>query len=114
MADNSCMKPTAYLVITTVPDEERAQHLALMAVERGFAACAQVQSPCQSFYWWDDKVQQDQEFPVHLKTNADKLAVLEEFIKNHHPYDVPQIIAIAIDHLENQYGNWLKEELKKH
>lgn len=101
-----------YLVLTTVPDEEKAHEIARRLVEEKLAACVTVSSPCHSFYWWEEKITQDKEYILFIKTKASLYSELEERIRQIHPYQVPEILGLPIEKGSASYLNWLEKETK--
>ncbi|MDH7513851.1 MAG: divalent-cation tolerance protein CutA [Clostridiales bacterium] len=98
------------LVLTTVPEEKRAQEIARALVGERLAACVTVSSACQSLYWWEDRVTEDREYVLSIKTKASLYARLEKKLKELHPYEVPEIIALPIQKGSRAYLDWLKKE----
>lgn len=100
------------IILTTTPNQEEAENLAKKIVEVELAACVQVLPEMKSFYFWKDEVQKDSEHLLLIKTLEDKYTELENFIKENHSYDVPEIVAISAEEVSNDYSNWLKDYLK--
>ena len=98
------------LVKTTVPDEETAARISRILVESRLAACVSQFSACQSSYWWEGKITQDQEYTLFIKIPASRYRELEEKLVAVHPYEVPEVIAIPIAEGYGSYLNWIKEE----
>ncbi|HEU5304789.1 MAG TPA: divalent-cation tolerance protein CutA [Gemmatimonadales bacterium] len=98
-------------VTTTLPDEETARRVASCAVDERLAACAQVLGPISSIYRWRGEVKQEQEWYCHLKSTGARLAALEARIRELHPYEVPEIIALPIIRGNPRYLEWIREEL---
>lgn len=98
------------LLITTYPNMEEASSAARSTVEQALAACAQIQAPCTSIYEWNGSLEQNQEYPVHFKTSLIKKQALKEFIKKHHSYEVPEIVAIDLDVLNQDYAAWVVKQ----
>ena len=96
------------LVLTTLNDETRANKLAQSLVIQRFAACVQIEK-IKSVYLWQGKVEKSIEFRLSIKTTHKKYQKLEDFLKNEHPYEVPQIVAIPIKKGLKSYLNWLNE-----
>ncbi|WP_129840892.1 divalent-cation tolerance protein CutA [Streptomyces sp. RFCAC02] len=97
-------------VFTTTDDREAAEELARSAVEARLAACAQIDGPISSVYWWDGAVQNEQEWRITYKTPASKYADLAAHIKAGHTYEVPEIIATPITDGSPDYLSWLDDE----
>ena len=99
------------IVFTTVDQEGLAHTLAQEIVQRKLAACVQVIGGISSYYAWQGEVQRAQECLLQIKTLRRNYPALQTFLTAHHPYEVPEIIAIsAVDAAEN-YDRWLKENL---
>ena len=73
------------LVLTTMPDDNRADGLARTLVEEGLAACVNVHGPMTSTYWWQGKVEVEPERQVVIKTTRARLAALETRLRALHP-----------------------------
>ncbi len=98
------------LVITNCPDEETANRIALAVVEAKFAACVNILPRVQSIYRWQGAVESAVEVPLLIKTTAAAYPALEAAIRESHPYDVPEIIALPITAGLPAYLNWLAAE----
>jgi periplasmic divalent cation tolerance protein len=96
-------------VTTTLPDEDVAQSIATQLVEERLAACAQVSGPLSSTYRWRGSLERDAEWYCHFKTTTDRLAALQTRIRELHPYDIPEIIAMPILGGDPDYLRWIKE-----
>lgn len=100
----------ALLVITNLPDAESARALAARLVEQRLAACVNVLSPCHSLYRWQGKIEEAEEVPLLIKTSATCYAALEATIRTHHPYELPEIVAVRIEKGLPGYLAWLAKE----
>src|SRR5262245_56937396 len=102
--------PQAWLVITNLPDADSAAALAEHLVSARLAACVNVLSPCRSVYRWEGKLETATEIPVLIKSSSERYAELETAIRAHHPYDLPEIIALPIEAGLPEYLSWVKQE----
>ncbi|UCE39987.1 MAG: divalent-cation tolerance protein CutA [Candidatus Aminicenantes bacterium] len=98
------------LVITTVPDAEVGQIVAEKIIQERLAACVTLSAPSQSLYWWQGKITQDQEHILFVKTKKEAYRKLEEKIRQFHPYDFPEIIALPVFAGSKDYLNWIDDE----
>ncbi|MFN4324379.1 MAG: divalent-cation tolerance protein CutA [Azonexus sp.] len=98
------------LVITNCPDEETANRIALAVVEARLAACVNILPRVQSIYRWQGAVESAAEVPLLIKTTAAAYPALEAAIRERHPYDIPEIIALPIAGGLPAYLNWLAAE----
>ena len=101
------------LVITNCPDEAVANAIALALVEEKLAACVNILPRVQSVYRWQGAVESASEVPLLIKTAADRYPALEAAIRESHPYDVPEIIALPITAGLPAYLNWLAAETRQ-
>lgn len=98
------------LVISNLPDQASAEKLAAVLIEKRLAACVNVQSPCTSVYRWQGKVETATEVPVFIKTTREHYPALEKAIKAHHPYELPEIIAVPLVAGLPAYLEWVRTE----
>ena len=97
-------------MISNLPDVESAQKLAALLVEQRLAACVNVLAPCTSVYRWQGKVETASEIPLLIKTTREHYAALESAIRAHHPYELPEIIAVSLSAGLPAYIEWIKTE----
>jgi periplasmic divalent cation tolerance protein len=98
------------LVMTSLPDKEAAEALAKRLVGAHLAACVQIQMGMQSIYRWEGHICDEQEAVLTAKTTAEQWPAISAFIKQNHPYDVPEIIAQPITHSDPDYAHWVIAE----
>jgi periplasmic divalent cation tolerance protein len=101
-----------FVVTTTAPSEADADRIAEAAVRERLAACAQVQGPIRSTFWWRGSLEHGTEWYCHLKTTGARLEALESLIAGLHPYEVPEIIATPIVEGHLPYLTWLEQEVR--
>jgi periplasmic divalent cation tolerance protein len=97
------------VVFVTTADEENAAAIGRALVEERLAACANLVGPIRSIYRWQDTVEDAAEHLLIIKTRARLYAALEARIKQLHPYQVPEIIAVKIEKGSAQYLDWIHE-----
>ena len=100
-------------VFTTTEKKEDAKKIAKALAEKRLAGCIQIVGPIGSIYWWKDKVETAEEWLCFIKSKKSLYDELEKVIKEIHPYEVPEIIAMPIVRGSKDYLEWLKNELKK-
>jgi periplasmic divalent cation tolerance protein len=99
-----------YVVLCTAPDAETGARLAKGLVEAKLAACVNVIPGLRSFYVWQDELQDDAEVQLLIKTRKERLEALENHLDEHHPYDVPELLALPIAQGGGSYVRWLREQ----
>lgn len=100
-----------YIIVqTTLESFEQAKALALKIVANSLGACVQIM-PITSFYKWEGKLEEANEFLLQIKTKAALFKELESFIKANHPYKVPEIIALPIEASSSDYALWIEKSI---
>jgi periplasmic divalent cation tolerance protein len=98
---------SALLVFTNLPERAAAERLADALVAKRLAACINILAPCRSVYRWQGAVQHEEEHPVLIKTTRAAYAELEAEIRAHHPYELPEIVAVPIERGLPAYLDWV-------
>ena len=101
------MSEEVLLVLSTFPDVEIARRISRQLVEERCAACANILPQVESIYWWEGKVESGNETLVLFKTSADRYAALETTLRQLHPYEVPEIVAVPLDAGLPEYLSWV-------
>jgi periplasmic divalent cation tolerance protein len=100
------------LVLTTMPDDDRADALARTLVDERLAACVNVHGPMTSVYRWKEQVERAPERQLVIKTTRDRLAALEARLRALHPYELPEFLVLSIDEGSRMYLQWVTDETK--
>lgn len=98
------------VVFCTCPDEQTARALAAGLVEEKLAACVNVLPGIRSIYRWQGEVQDDSEVLMVVKTTQPKLDRLAQWLKQHHPYELPEVIALPVSGGLPGYLDWVAQE----
>ena len=101
------------LVITNLPDAHSAAQLAHKLIEARAAACVNQLAPCTSTYRWQGKIETVTEIPLLIKTTGAAYPRLEELIREAHPYELPEIIAVPVTAGLPAYLSWVSAEIAK-
>ena len=94
---------------TTVGNLSDAQKLAREVVEAKIAACAQISGPIESYYRWEEKLEIAQEYRITIKFLPENTERLESWLDEHHPYDVPQWVAVSAERVLQAYRHWAEQ-----
>ena len=106
------MNKDVILTLVTVPDRETADRIAGNLIEKRLAACVNIVPGLTSVYRWKGEICRDDEFLLLIKTTQCIFEQLKVAVREIHPYDLPEIIAVKIlDGLE-AYLNWVAGETK--
>jgi periplasmic divalent cation tolerance protein len=100
----------AVVVLTTVASHEEAVALVRGLLERRLVACGTILPAARSIYRWNDRVADEQEVVVFLKTRSARLEALELAFSELHPYKVPELLALPVAGGLGRYLDWISEE----
>lgn len=99
-----------YQVESTTDSRAEAEALATALVERRLAACAQVVGPIASIFWWEGKVQSQEEFLLLCKVPEARLGSVTAAIEELHSYDLPEVLAFKVADGSRSYLDWVAKE----
>jgi periplasmic divalent cation tolerance protein len=104
--------PDLVIVLTTMPDDGRADELARTLVDERLAACVNVHGPMMSTYRWKESVERDAERQLVIKTTRDRIAALEARLRLLHPYELPEFVVIGVEGGSDKYLRWIHDETR--
>ncbi len=99
------------LVLTTCGNAPDADRLATLLVEQRLAACVNAVGGVASTYRWQGRVQHDQETLLVIKTTAERYAAVEQAIRTHSKYELPEVVAIQVAAGSSVYLDWIRESV---
>jgi periplasmic divalent cation tolerance protein len=101
----------ARIVLVTMPDRKTARKLIRVALVQRLVSCANVLPSLESHYWWKEKLEHSREVLVLFKTSVKCLKHLQELILTEHPYETPEFVSLAVDHVEKRFFDWWQANL---
>ena len=105
-----------FLVLCTCPEGEAARELANRLVEERLAACVNILPGLTSVYPWEGAIETSRESLLLIKTAKAVYPLLEARLRELHPYELPEIVAVPIERGLPDYlqwiGQWLTHESK--
>ena len=105
------MANTMHIVFTTASNEDEAEAISKMLLDRRLAACVQ-EIGIGSSYRWEGSVQCDREQLLLIKTASDRVEETIAAISEIHSYDVPEIIAVAVTDALPGYLKWVIDQTR--
>jgi len=102
----------ARIVYVTTPDMDTAEKIGKHIIERRLAACVSMVPGLRSIYRWEDKLCDETEVLMVIKTSVQRLHELEEAVTELHPYQVPEIIAVPVFLANKPYLDWIMQETR--
>jgi periplasmic divalent cation tolerance protein len=101
------------VVLVTVPSGRFVQKITKALLKNHLVACVSVTTPVSSQYWWQGKIESSKETLLIIKTRRSLIKKVCQEIKRHHPYDVPEIIALPVVAGDVPYLKWIKKETSR-
>jgi len=98
------------VVLCTVPSEEVGASLARTLVDERLVACVNILPGVRSIYRFKGVVEDDRELLLLLKTSSARYPQLERRIRELHPYEVCEVIALDVAAGSQPYLDWLSAE----
>ena len=95
------------IILCTCPDKDTAEKIAQLLVNDKLAACVNILSGITSIYLWQEQMESAQEHLLLIKANKSCYQAIEKTIKMHHPYELPEIIAVPVDNGLPEYLHWI-------
>jgi periplasmic divalent cation tolerance protein len=101
------------LIYITVGTLEEAQRIGRSLVEQRLVACVNIINPISSMFWWEGKIQNDQEVILIAKTTQRLVPEVIERVKTLHSYVCPCIVALAVDAGNPSFLDWVEREVAR-
>lgn len=103
------MKKEYILVTTTFDNEEEANRVIDLLLEKRLVSCCQ-KSTIVSKYHWKGNIETANEYFVQMKSKKGLYKEIEKVILENHSYETPQIVAYDIIDGFKDYIDWIEEE----
>ena len=100
------------LILTTVSSKEEGERIASKLVNNKLAACVNILPQMTSIYRWENKIHNEKEFLLTIKTAKYHEQEVYDYIKDNHSYDVPEIITLEIKNIDKKYSEWLNSSIR--
>ena len=99
------------VVLCTFANEEEALRIGSALVEARLAACVNLLPGIRSIYRWKGEIEHADEALLLVKTTQQGFPALRERIKELHPYETPEIVAVPIVGGLAAYLGWIREQV---
>ena len=99
----------AIVVLIAAASREEADRIARRLVEDRLAACVTIVPQVRSIFTWEQKLSQEDEVLLLVKSCRARFAQLAEAVKQLHSYSVPEIIALPVVMGAADYLRWVSE-----
>jgi periplasmic divalent cation tolerance protein len=97
--------------MTTVGGRDDADAVSRALVDERLAACVQA-LPIGSVYRWKGEVHADEEVLLLIKTAADAVDRLQQWVRDHHAYETPEFVVVPVVSGLGAYLGWVAEQTR--
>ncbi len=101
------------VILTTVDSQDAAERIADEVLKNRLAACVQVIGPIRSKYWWKGSIESSEEYLILIKSRKNLYKEVEDLIREIHPYEIPEIIALPVEEGLEDYLKWMSTTLRR-
>jgi periplasmic divalent cation tolerance protein len=101
------------LIFATLGSRDEAERAGEKLVEMRLAACGSIIPTVHSFYFWEGRMRRNHEALLLLKTTAEKVEEIQDFIQGETAYDLPEVLVVAVESGLPQYLAWLLKEVRE-
>lgn len=99
------------VVLSACGSRKEAQKIARDILRRRLVACVNIM-PVTSYYRWKGKITVDREYLILAKTRSEAFRKLKERILALHTYELPEIVSLKINEGNEEYLDWIDEEVR--
>ena len=105
------MKESGHIVLLiTTKNEEEAKRISRVLLERKKAACVNILD-ADSHFWWEGNIESAHESLLIVKSKASLLSEIIDLVRTAHSYDVPEIIALPVISGNQDYLDWIDDNV---
>ena|SRR6202035_4870493 len=98
--------PDTVVCLVTTPQMD-ARSIASTLIDEKLAACVNIVPLVRSLYWWNDKVEEEDEALLIVKTTPAAISPLDELLRAIHPYDNFELISLDVAAGSHPYLEWI-------
>ncbi|MFC1555623.1 divalent-cation tolerance protein CutA [candidate division KSB1 bacterium] len=99
------------MIMVTTASLKEASEIGKTLVEKQLAACCNLIPNIQSIYRWEDKVMEDAEILLMIKTLKSVEVEALHTIRKMHSYEVPEMITFSISSGDEKYFQWIDDSV---
>ncbi len=101
------------VIFVTTPNKKVAKIIANALLKKKLAACVNIISNVESFFWWQGKVDKASEVLLIIKSRRQLFSKLSKLVASLHPYDTAEVISLSIENIIPRYRRWLDANICK-
>ena len=97
----------------TASSKSEAKKIVRSLLEEKLIACANMIDSVYSVFWWQEKIEEEKEVLVIMKSHQELFNKVSTRIEELHSYDNPEILALPIVDGSSQYLEWMNKVLNR-
>lgn len=105
------MSDRAVLIMVTTGGRNDAERLGEALVVEHLAGCCTVIPTVHSVYYREGQLKREHEALLLVKTVESRAAAVQEYVRTHHEYELPEILQIAVEGGSADYLSWLADQV---
>ena len=98
------------ILYLTCANDDEAKKISGVLLDARLVACVR-RSPVRSSYWWDGKINHDDEVLLMMESLGEKFNEIERVIAKLHSYDAYVLTMVEVDKTTPGVHKWLDETL---
>ena len=98
-------------IFTTIHKKDSASKIGKGLLRERIIACYSL-FPVESSYWWKGEILEEKETFMIIKTRRENFKKIENYIKKHSGYEIPEVVSVEPKKVNLPYLNWVKKETK--
>lgn len=99
------------LIYITTSNTEEAKTLSQILIDKKLIACSNILHKMNALYMWEGKVENSDECVLILKTFKEKYSEIENVVLENHSYEIPCLLTVKLENVNEQYLNWMKSQI---
>lgn len=103
VSENKCI-----VVLCSCSEGASAAELARALVEEGLAACVNRLPGALSTFRWEGRLDEAEETLLIIKSTESRLPALSARIRELHPYELPEVVAVPVIGGLDDYLEWVR------
>lgn len=107
------MAEKAVLILVTAGARDDAERLGEALVLGHLAACCSVVPTVHSVYFWEGRLHREHEALLLIKTMESRAEAVQQYVREHHSYQLPEVLQVQIDGGSASYLSWMAEQVAK-
>ena len=101
------------IIQTTTDSTKTAESISKILVKNNLSPCVQIIPNIKSVYRWKEKLEKTNEILLLIKTIPENVQQCKDIILKYHNYDIPELIVLDGDIIEDDYEAWFIEHCRK-